>query len=158
MGINLADMSEIQAPVDGILTSERRKVRERRLDRALIKVKVDDRLLPYIERTLDASGVTWLNVRSFAKTDAIPSWKVNNYLTAWAERSGFKRFTFKAARHSFASIARNVCKIDAKTVDECLDHAGNMKLADVYIKKDFSLLWEANKTVLDLFNWPSFEK
>lgn len=154
MGINLADMSEIQPPEDGILTYERRKVRERRLDRALIKVKVDDRLLPYIERNLDADGETWLNVRSFAKTDPIPSWKVNNYLTAWAQRCDIERFTFTAARHSFASIARNVCKIDPKTVDECLDHAGNMKLADVYIKKDFGLLWEANKTVLDLFDWP----
>ena len=62
-------------------------------------------------------------------------------------------FTFYAARHSWATIARNDCRIDKATVDECLNHVGNMQLADVYIKKDWRIQWDVNKKVLDLFTW-----
>lgn len=157
MGINLADLAEATTPPGDSITYERKKVRERRADRALIEVKIDKRLTPYIERAKDPTGETWLMVRSFSTKLPAPSGQVNYYLTKWATAQGLERFTFNAARHSFGSLARNTVKIDKDTVNECLDHSSQAPLADVYIKRDFSLIWEVNRKVLDLFDWPGSE-
>jgi hypothetical protein len=38
-----------------------------------------------------------------------------------------------------------------QTIHEALNHASdaNMKITDVYVKKDFTRIWEANRKVLD---------
>jgi len=54
------------------------------------------------------------------------------------------------ARHSWATIARNKCKISKSDVDECLNHVtSENKLADVYIGKDWSFVDDANRKVLN---------
>jgi hypothetical protein len=45
----------------------------------------------------------------------------------------------------------NDARVDKYTVHMALNHADpQMKVTDIYIKKDFSLVDEANKKVLDL--------
>jgi hypothetical protein len=34
---------------------------------------------------------------------------------------------------------------------------GDMKVTDLYIDKDFSVIWDINRKVLDLFNWSNIE-
>ena len=76
-------------------------------------------------------------------------------LKSWRERIGMDRFTFYSCRHTWATIARSsACRIEKSLVNECLDHAGDLPLADTYIERDWQMLWDANKTVLDIFNWP----
>jgi len=55
------------------------------------------------------------------------------------------------ARHSWATIAYNDCGIDMQTIHEALNHASDssMKITDIYVKKDFTRIWEANRKVLD---------
>ncbi|MDR1347498.1 MAG: transposase, partial [Prevotellaceae bacterium] len=54
------------------------------------------------------------------------------------------------ARHSWATIARNKCKISKSDIDECLNHVNSdNKLADVYIERDWSMIDEANRKVID---------
>ena len=44
--------------------------------------------------------------------------------------------------------------IDIARVDEMLNHSdSSMALARVYIEKDFKPLWEANRKLIDLFDW-----
>ena len=154
MGMNLADLAEAEPPSGDVIVYERKKTRGRRADRARIEVKVDPRLLPYIERAREPKGKMWLKVHCSGSAATAPSAQVNYYLSTWAAKQGIDRFTFYAARHSFATIARNELGIDKGTIDECLDHAGATPLADVYIKRDFKRLWEVNRKVLDLFDWP----
>jgi hypothetical protein len=53
------------------------------------------------------------------------------------------------ARHSWATIARNKCKISKSDIGECLNHADpDRKTADVYIEKDWSFIDEANRKVI----------
>ena len=67
---------------------------------------------------------------------------------------GVDDLQFYAARHSWATIARNIAGIDKYTVHEALNHAdGDMKVTDIYINRDFSNIWKANRKVLDLFDW-----
>lgn len=59
-------------------------------------------------------------------------------------------FIFYISRHSWATIARNDLSIDKETINEALNHADkHMAITDLYIKKDFSAINEANKKVLD---------
>lgn len=157
MGMNLADLAEAETPAGDVIAYERKKTRSRRADRARIEVKIDPRLFPYIKRARDPKGKLWLKVGSFGSAATAPSAQVNYYLSTWATRQGIDKFTFYAARHSFATIARNELGIDKGTIDECLNHTGDTPLADVYIKRDFKRLWEVNRKVLDLFDWPGSE-
>jgi len=61
---------------------------------------------------------------------------------------------FYAARHSWATIARNDLKIDKYVVHEALNHVDSkMKITDIYIEKDFTMINEANRKVIDyVFN------
>ena len=153
MGANLADLYEMRPPVDGVVEYNRRKTRTRRDDRALMRVAVDDRLAPYIARLSSGRGKYWLDKLRAEASGLHISEVINDRLHAWAEREGVRPFTFYAARKSWASIARNNAGVDKATVDECLCHRGDLRLADIYIEKDWSLLWKANAKVLDLFAW-----
>lgn len=65
------------------------------------------------------------------------------------------KYTFNSNRHTMASFARNICKVDYMTVHEMLNHAtpSNFKTTDAYLWRDFSSLWDANEKLLSLFDW-----
>lgn len=56
---------------------------------------------------------------------------------------------FYHARHTMATLANNKAGIDMYRVDEMLNHSDpNLKLARIYVERDFSILWEANRKVM----------
>ena len=58
---------------------------------------------------------------------------------------------FYAARHSWATIARNDADVDKYTVHTALNHVSeDMKAIDIYIKKSWDPIDRANRKVLDL--------
>ena len=113
-----------------------------------------DCLAPFLERLERyAPEGRWLGLARRSK-EAVSA-AVNLGLRRWAEREGVEPFTFYAARHSFASIARSL-GVEKATIDECLVHAGDLQLADVYIERDWRILWDAQAKVLAAFRWPVF--
>lgn len=52
MGINAADLWELQRPVDGVLTYERKKTRDRREDRAVMRILIPGEIEPILARHL----------------------------------------------------------------------------------------------------------
>ena len=70
----------------------------------------------------------------------------------WCEDNGVEVFTFYAARHTWASLARKE-GIDKSTIDDCLGHRGSYQAADIYAEKAWELMQEANGKVLGLFTW-----
>ena len=58
---------------------------------------------------------------------------------------------YYAARHSWATIARNKCRIPKDVIDIVFNHSNpDTKMTDIYIEEDHSLVDEANRKVLDL--------
>ena len=154
MGMNLADMYAAAPPRDGVLEYRRQKTAGRRADGALHRVPVPDCLAPFLERLERyAPEGHWLGLARRSK-EAVTA-AVNGALRRWAEREEIETFTFYAARHSFASIARSL-GVEKATIDECLVHAGDLQLADVYIERDWRILWDAQEKVLAAFRWPVF--
>lgn len=68
-------------------------------------------------------------------------------------------FTFYAARHSWATIARSrLLNIDKWTVHEGLNHVDSeMRVTDGYIERDYGNIWDANARILAVFDWSKLE-
>ena len=77
---------------------------------------------------------------------------VNVGLKEVGRLAGVPGLTTLHARHSWATVARNVCGIPKDTVAESLNHAGrgSERVTDIYLERDFSRVWDANRKVLDL--------
>ncbi len=55
------------------------------------------------------------------------------------------------ARHTWATIARNDCRINKDDIALCLGHEdSDNKVTDIYIRYDYSIIDESNRKVLDL--------
>jgi integrase len=67
-----------------------------------------------------------------------------------------RHYTYYAARHTYASLARNVVGIDKYTVHELLNHSDSeMKITDRYIERDWQRLFDAHAKVVRLVDWRS---
>lgn len=153
MGANLADLWDARAGVGATWTYNRRKTATRRDDNAEMRVGVPVEAAPYLER-LGGGGKWWLGtLHGYAADKDQAAWRVNKYLRRWAESEGLPGFTFYAARKTWASLARRA-GVEKATIDECLCHVGELRMVDIYIEKDWSLLDAANRRVIDSLRWP----
>ena len=146
MGANMADLYAGLPEAGTIWKYNRSKTTHRRQDRAEVVVQVEPQLAPYIAVLAGRPGLRrWKSAR-------IADTQVNKYLREWCVREGVEPFTFYAARHSFATIARRL-GVEKATVDEALGHIGDYRVADIYAERNWELSWEANRKVLDLFDF-----
>ena len=158
MGANLADLYEARKPEGDVWKYNRRKTRERRADKAPARVSLPSVLEPLL-RDLGGqeSGVWWLPALRHWTSDRIATASVNKGLRRWQAREGVGDFTFGAARHTWATLARRV-GVEKATVDEALVHVGDFRVADIYAERNWALGWEANEKVLALFDWSAVMK
>lgn len=155
MGANLADLWQATAFQGDCWRYNRSKTRDRRQDRAEVFVRLEPEIRPFVE-ALQAGGPSpwWLPGLHIWKSSRIADTMVNKYLRQWCEREGLEPFTFYAARHSFATLARRE-GVEKATIDEALGHLGDYRVADIYAERNWRLAEEANRKVLRLFRWPS---
>lgn len=151
MGANLADLWSAQ-DVGKVWVYNRQKTASKRADKAEIRVDIPTELSRHLEALSCAGEGIWL--RGLRRWDCEPSARamINRALKAWAAREGIEAFTFYAARHSWASIAR-AQGVEKATIDEALGHIGDYRIADIYAERNWELAWEANRRVLALFRW-----
>lgn len=154
MGANFADLYWAVPPRDGVWRYNRQKTRTRRADRAAMVVRVPACVQARLRRLGEADGASWwlpaLHALSDDKTFA--SQRVNRGLANWCAKNGVDRFTFYAARHTWATLARKA-GVEKALVDECLCHVGDYALTDIYAERDWDLINGANDRVLALFRW-----
>lgn len=154
MGVNLADLYEAKNGVFEEYRYFRKKTRDRRPDRAEMRVVIPPEADLYIARLQDGPKGWWLpKLHELGSRAELASKTVDNRLKAWAFSEGLEPFTMGAARHSWASIARGPARVEKATVDECLVHVGDFDLTDIYAERSWLRFAEANRRVLDLFRW-----
>ena len=154
MGANFADLYNAVPPRENVWRYNRQKTRTRRADRAEMVVYIPDVLQARLRR-LGAflGGSWWLPVlRGLDADKSVASQKVNRGLANWCRKNGVDRFTFYAARHTWATLARKA-GVEKALVDECLCHVGDYELTDIYAERDWDLINGANTKVLALFQW-----
>ena len=153
-GANLVDLYHMKPPVDGYITYYRQKVADRRQDRGKMILRVEPCTAALAARHRAWKGDRWLELADLWCRPVNATFAVDKYLARWAARHGLPHFTYYAARHTWATLARSA-RIGAEkaTVDEALVHRGDFPLADIYARRDYSRYWEINAKVLALFDW-----
>ena len=152
MGANMADLYNAKPFNGGEWVYNRQKTANRRSDRAEMRISLPGEIDPFLGR-LRGKGGWWLNrLHEFASTKDFATARVNRCLRKWCEENEVDVFTFYAARHTWASLARKE-GVDKSTIDDALGHKGSFQVADIYAEKAWGLIQEANRKVLDLFTW-----
>ena len=152
MGTNVPDIHEARREGDLILYN-RMKTRDRRHDNAEMRIRLEPVAECVYKDLLDPDGqrAFWL-YKKYSFYGSIAD-KGNDRLKDVAKIIGVPSFTMYAARHTWASIAYSA-GVPKSLINDCLCHVDpDMAVTDIYIKKDWSVLWEANKKVLELFKW-----
>lgn len=148
MGMNSADLYYADKLEDNVIIYDRMKTKDRRRDKAEIQVKITDYIKPLFEKYKGKERVfnfyeRFTTMESFNRA-------INIGLKEIGKEIGIERLQFYAARHSMATIAVNDVKISKYIVNDMLNHTDqSLRITELYIKKDFNTINEANVKLLD---------
>ena len=148
MGMNSADLYYSDRLEDNTIIYDRMKTKDRRRDKAEIQVKITDYIKPLVEKYKGKERVfnfyeRFTTMESFNRA-------INIGLKEIGKELGIERLQFYAARHSMATIAYNCVHVPKYIVDEMLNHVnGSLRMVDVYVKRDFTQINEANTKLLE---------
>ena len=147
-GTNLIDLYNATSYNGRTFAYERTKTKDRRSDGAHIEIAVHEKIRPLFEKYRCSDGN---RVFCFGRSKSYERFyeSVITGLRRLKKRLGWDTLQFYQFRHSWASIARNELGIDKATVDEGLNHVGDNRIADIYIKKDYRHINEANRKVIE---------
>lgn len=149
MGMNSVDMYEVRKFDGNYLKYCRAKTRGRRSDEAYIEVRVHPCVRALIDKYRDKSKARVFNFyKRYADAPAFNS-NLNKGLKYVGEACGIEDLEFYQARHTFATLSRNMMRFSKGDVDEALNHVGTLGIADIYIKKDFAIINDNNFKLLD---------
>ena len=149
MGINSVDLYNATELIGNKLIYYRTKTKDRRLDKAKMEVIVPDMILPIIEKYRDHTGQRLFNFYQYYRDAKAFNKAINKGLKEIGIKLQIEDLEYYAARHSWATIALNKCKIDKYTVHAALNHVDeSMRVTDIYIERDFVNENKANTKVL----------
>lgn len=154
LGTNTVDLYEMPSSSikNGRITYNREKTADRRSDDAEISIRIEPEgqqlIDKYRSKTKDKAFVF---AERYANATAFNG-NINKGLKVVAEKLGLGiPLSTYYARHSWATIARNDCRISKDDVHLALNHVDeNTKITDVYIARDWSIIDDANRKVIDL--------
>ena len=148
MGMNSADLYSADRLEDDTIIYDRMKTKDRRRDKAEIQVKITDYIKPLVGKYKGKERVFNFYER-FTTMDSFNR-AINLGLKEIGKEIGIERLQFYAARHSMATIAVNDVKISKYIVNDMLNHTDqSLRITELYIKKDFNTINEANVKFLD---------
>ena len=148
MGMNSADLYYADRLKDNFIIYDRMKTKDRRRDNAEIQVKITDYIKPLVDKYRGKERVFNFYER-FATMESFNR-AINLGLKEIGKELGIERLQFYAARHSMATISVNDVKISKYIVNDMLNHTDpSLRVTELYIKRDFNTINEANIKLLD---------
>lgn len=148
MGMNSADLYNCTDYDGEYITYHRTKTKDRRNDNAEMKVRVH----PFIQELFDKYRGSDHVFSFFDRYSTFENFNraINMGLKEVGKELGIEKLQFYSARHSFATIAVNEVRIPPYIVNDMLCHVdSSMKVTELYIKKDFTAINEANYKLID---------
>lgn len=148
MGMNSADLYNATEYDGTTIIYDRTKTKDRRRDNARMQVDITDHIRPLVDKYKGKERVFNFSER-FATMGSFNR-AINIGLKEVGKEIGIERLQFYAARHSMATIAYNCVHVPKYIVDEMLNHVnGSLRMVDVYVKRDFTQINEANTKLLE---------
>ncbi len=163
IGMNAVDLYYCTDYKNGRITYNRTKTKNRRADNATISLKIQPEIKKIFEKYRDPSGKRVFNFYlHYSSVDAFTA-AINGFdridekgrrrivgLKKIGYLLGVDDLEFYSARHSWATIATNKAGVDKYTVHTALNHVDEkMRVTDIYIEKNWDIIDEANRRVLD---------
>lgn len=155
-GINAVDLYNL--PVTAYhgeyIEYNRQKTKGARADGALYRVHIVDEVRPLIERLRDPFGRRLFGFY-LRKTEGSFSRCIAQGMAHLNRDAKYKRpYVFYSARHTYATLGRNIVGLDRYTIHELLNHsATEMKITDRYIERDWGVLFDAHDKIVRLVDW-----
>ena len=148
MGINSADLYNATEMKGYTIVYNRTKTKDRRLDKAQMKVDIPRLILPLVEKYKDKTGKRLFNFYQYYADEKDFNKAINYGLKEICTILEIDDLEYYAARHSWATIALNKAGIDKYIVHAALNHIDDaMKVTDIYIERDFVNENKANTKV-----------
>ena len=149
MGMNSADLYNATEMKGNTITYNRTKTKDRRLDKAQMKVDIPKLAQPLIEKYKDKIGKRLFNFYQYYVDEKGFNKAINYGLKEIGRLLEIDDLEYYAARHSWATIALNKVGIDKYTVHAALNHVDEtMRVTDIYIERDFANENRANAKVV----------
>lgn len=149
MGMNSADLYYATEMEGNTIIYNRTKTKDRRLDKAQMKVDIPKLVQPLIEKYKDKTGKRLFNFYQYYADEKGFNKAINYGLKEIGVLLEIDDLEYYAARHSWATIALNKVGIDKYTVHAALNHVDDaMKVTDIYIERDFVMENKANAKVM----------
>lgn len=153
IGMNSVDLYNATEYDGKRITYKRTKTRSRRADEAKISILVEPCVRPLVDKYRDPTGQRVFNFhRRYASKDTFNA-NINRGLKLIGAMESVRvdDLEFYAARHTWATLARNKADVDKATIHEALNHVDEeMRVTDIYIDRDYSQQDAANRRVLEL--------
>lgn len=151
--MNTADIFNVIAVINGRNDYMRAKTTGRRIDMTFISIKIEPEAQQLIEKYRDLTGKKIFRFYEMYSTSKVFNSMLNvglRQLVAKLKLAEDLRLYY--ARHSWATIARNVCRVSKDDVSLAMNHVDRAHaVTDISIKKDWDILDEANLKVLQFF-------
>lgn len=149
MGMNAVDMYHASRIEDNTIIYNRSKTKDRRNDGAEMRAEIPAQIAGLVRKYRGEKG----HVFNFSERFSTPTEfnrTLNIGLKEVGREIGEDCLQFYAARHSMATIAVNDCRISKYLVNDMLCHVdAGLKITELYIKKDFTPINEANRLLMD---------
>lgn len=146
--MNSADLYNATEIKGEYITYNRTKTKDRRNDNARMEVRIHPAIKHLVEKYRGKDYVFNFSERFSNMADLNRS--INIGLKEIGAAIGIPNLQFYSARHSMATIAINDLRINKYIVNDMLCHVDqSMKITDLYIKKDYTQVNEANFQLID---------
>ena len=145
-GMNAVDIyhTKSQNIRNGRIDYNRAKTKGRRKDRAFISIRIVEEAQPFIDKYLDILPSKYISHEGLDSA-------LSKGMKDLRKLTGIPDITFYWARHSFASLARNSCRMSKDDVAVALNHVDEgHRTTDIYIAKDWKIVDEVQEKVVQL--------
>jgi len=151
VGMNAVDLYQLENQKNGRIEYQRAKTKDKRSDSALISIRIEPEAMPLIEKYRDVTGEKYFNLHKRYKSVINLDKALSNGFIEIREKLNIENLTFYSARHSWATIASYDCDITEDKIARCLNHVSmNYRVTSRYIKKDWSVIDDSNRKVIDM--------
>lgn len=143
-GMNAVDLYSIEKAniKNGRLEYNRSKTSGQRDDEAFISVRIVPEARDLLQRYI---GTLKNRYSTYTGLDTA----LSKGMKQLQKLTGIPGMTFYSARHTFANIARNKCRMSKDDIAEALNHIDEEhKITDIYIEKDWSNVDLVQKSVI----------
>ena len=134
------------------LEYNRSKTKGKRTDNAFFSVKIIPEATVLLEKYIGKISKHYSSIHSFRGTFNYGNKKLKDLITVQFPQYDFSRdkLDFYAARHTFASAARNTLGFSVADIAEALNHKQELKITDIYIAKDWGMVDKIQASVVGL--------